>query len=288
MALAEYNTNPYNLTNYTFEDSWKKWSPKHFEKNPSSANGLKSAYKRCASLHRMKLQDIRTSHLQAIIDDMRDMSMQSQTKVKTVFKNTFKWALENDVIQKDYSQFVTLDYKTKEPTTNYFNRDEVNLILKNLDWSEFTYTIVFMLYTGVRVSEMLGIQCEDINLEGRIIRVRGTKTENADRIVPIHKNLIPVLEPRMGQTFLVEHKNKKMTYSRYKIYVFDEFMKHLGLSQTPHAMRHTFISLMDRSGVSATDVALKRIVGHSNDSITEHYVHKDYSDLIECIDRLKL
>ena len=65
-------------------------------------------------------------------------------------------------------------------------------------------------------------------------------------------------------------------------------MEKLGLEGKPHATRHTFVSLMDDSGVSSNSVVLKRIVGHSNDSVTEDYTHKEVQQLIEAIDKLNL
>lgn len=65
-------------------------------------------------------------------------------------------------------------------------------------------------------------------------------------------------------------------------------MESLGVSHTPHALRHTFVSLMDSCGVSSNSVALKRIVGHSNSNVSEHYTHKTLDELLDTIDKLQL
>lgn len=308
LALANYNSNPYNLDydGITFEEIWEKWSEEHFEKHSSSSErGLRSAYKKCAPLHKMKIKDIRTTHLKAVMKDVAHMSPKTQSRVKSIFKNVFAFALENDIVQKDYSQFVNVD-RSKSPDTKkkkkYFTREEVQTIFDNLDFVvDFPYgvqkytkmnltdSVVILLYTGMRISELLNLKCEDIDLEARTIYVHGTKTDSAERIVPIHKNLIPYLKNRMGKTYLFENVNgKPITYKPYLYTFFKPYMDELGLEGNPHATRHTFISIMDDCGVTANSVVLKRIVGHSNESVTEQYTHKTRMELIKAIDKLTL
>lgn len=291
LALAEYNANPHDLVNagMTFEQVWSKWTPKHFDKYPSSEKGLTIAYKKCDSIHKMKMVDIRTAHLQAIMDSISHQSTQSQVKLKTVFNNSFKYAMENDIIKKDYSDFVTVNrVEKKETKDKFFTKDQIKLILSHKD-EDLVDTVIILLYTGMRIGELLQMKCEDIDLEKRLMHVHGTKTDNADRIVPIHKDLIPYLEKRINNEYLVPNsKGKPLQYSNYRAHFFSPFMEKLGLDQTIHATRHTFISIMDSCGVSADSVALKRIVGHSNSSVTEHYTHKSNEELIEAIDKFKL
>lgn len=307
LALANYNSNPYDLDNQniTFEEIWEKWSEEHFEKFPSSERGLRAAFKKCPSLHKMKIKDIKSNHLKEVMKSISHMSPESQARVKSIFKNVFAFALENDIVQKDYSQFVNVD-RTKQTDTKkkkkYFTREEVELIFNNLDFEvEYPYgvkhyttmnltdSVVILIYTGMRISELLNLKCEDIDLEARTIHVHGTKTDNAERVVPIHKNVIPYIKARMGKTYLFENVNgKRFVYKTYLYTFFQAYMEHLGLEGKPHATRHTFVSLMDNAGVSARSVVLKRIVGHSNDSVTEDYTHKEISMLIEAIDQLDL
>lgn len=304
LALAQYNANPYDLNSkdLTFSDIYEYWSKKHFEKYPSSEGGLKSAYKRCEPLYRMKMKDIRTAHLRDVMDTVKHMSEPTQAKLKTVIKNCYKYALENDIVLKDYSDFIEVTPHKVKKIRKFYTKDEIKIILENPNFTvdfpisrmnkcklNLTDSVYIMLYTGVRVSELLEIKLDDINFEEKTIHVRGTKTENADRVIPIHEELLPILEKYKDNKYLVQNSNgKAIPYASYKMYFFDEFMSFLGLPHTPHACRHTFISLMDSNGVPASSVALKRIVGHSNESVTEEYTHKEIEELREKINMLKL
>lgn len=297
-CLTDYHKNPFD-NNVTFNDIFLKWSNKHFEKYPSSKGGIMSAYKKCTSLYDMKMIDIKKVHLQNIIDTHKDQSIESQTKIKTIFLNVFKFALENDLITKDYSQFVTLHERPKTKKNQALTDNEIIKILNNLDFFvtvpkynaiNLTYSVVIMLYTGLRITELLNVKLTDI--DGRYMRVHGSKTENADRVVPIHKDIINLIEElkQKNKTYLIElAPNVKIFDSaQYRRYFFKPYMKYLDLNHTPHALRHTFISLMDRCGVSANSVTLKRIVGHSNTSVTESYTHKNLNDLIVAIDKMEI
>lgn len=308
MALAEYNKNPYDLNNkkITFETCYNGWSPKHYEKHPPAAVGLKAVYKLCEPIKNMNMSDIRLKHMQDIMNSISERSTGMQTKLKTIFLRTFKFALENDIVQKDYAQFVTITQTEakKDIKNKFFTTKEIKKIMDNKDWiinypaSKSTYvdlklvdSVIIQLYTGTRISELLGIKCSDVNLVARTINIHGTKTKAAERIIPIHKDLIPYIEARLaeGNEYLFTITNgKEFDPDQYRKYFFTPFMKHIGSTHTPHALRHTFISIMDKCGVPAESVVLKRIVGHANKSVTEHYTHKEIDELISAIDKFKL
>ena len=99
IALAEYNQNPYDLTNkdITFEMAYNAWSPKHYEKHKVAAKNLSAAYKHCTPLLNMRMVDIRLKHLQDVMDSIANKSVASQTNLKTVFIKTYNYCRENDI-----------------------------------------------------------------------------------------------------------------------------------------------------------------------------------------------
>lgn len=291
LALAAYNTNPTDLTrkDITFSQVFDIWSTKHFEKYPSSEASLMPVFnKYCASLHDMAMVDIRAVHLQKVMDAASHLSASTHHKIKAIMGNSFKYCLENDIVQKDYSQFVKITAEPAAKAENFFTRAELDKVLA-AGPDDIT---LMLLHTGMRIGELLSIKLADIELEARYIRVHGTKTKNANRIVPIHRDMVPIIERNMsastGEHLFTNSAGGKVDYSSYTKKHFKPFMASLGLHQTPHATRHTFISLMDSAGVSSNSVTLKRIVGHSNSSVTHHYTHKEIAELIEAIDKLKL
>ncbi len=308
LSLAEYNQNPYDLTNkdITFSMAYNAWSPKHYEQYKTAASNLKAAYKHCAPIENMRMSDIRLKHLQDIMDSIANKSVSAQTNLKTVFIKTFAYCMENDIIQKDYSEFVKITQTPIKQNIDekYFTTEEIKAVLNNIDWlvefpiSKKKYanaalvdSVVMLLYTGVRITELLTIKNSHIDLEQRIINLYGTKTEAAERKVPLHKEVIPYIKKRMaeGNEYLIScPAGEPINSKKYRKYFFEPFMEHIGAGHTPHATRHTFISIMDNCGVPAESVVLKRIVGHKNKTVTEHYTHKDIAQLLAAIDKFKL
>lgn len=310
IALADYNQTPYDLTSkdITFAIAYKAWSEKHFEQFPSTQRGLTAAYKACTPIYEMRMGDIRLKHLQDIMDAISHKSVSTQNNLKTVFLQTYKYCMENDILQKDYAQFVKIKQTPKKDISNkYFTAEEIKKVFENKDWAvtiphgkgkkyqiemQLVDSIIILLYTGVRIGELLSLKSADVDLDQRIIHLHGTKTDAAERKVPIHKEVIPYLEKRLaaGNEYLIPNGTGSQfddkAYRKYFFNPFTEFIESTHL--TPHATRHTFISVMDNCGVSSESVVLKRMVGHSNKSVTQHYTHKDINQMLAAIDKYKL
>lgn len=291
-VLAEYNKNPYDLAHkdITFAEVYDIWSVEHFKRYPSTRVPTTSMYKYCVSLYGMKMKDIRLSHLQAIMNAVEGKSRGTQTVIKTIFNNVFGYCMKNDIIQKDYSQYVQKTYTTKKSVHDkFFTQNQIRAVINSQDFthrgSNYSDAVLILLYTGMRINELLTLKCCDIDLEKRIINLHGTKTEAAERIIPIHKEVAPIISARMGGEYLIMKHGRPVPYNTFYLY-WTEYMKCLGMPHTPHATRHTFISAMDDSNI--TGVVMKRIAGHANKSVTEHYTHKSIEQLIEAIDKLKL
>lgn len=312
IALAEYNKTPYDLdtATVTWLDVWNKWGPAAIENGGKSlAPQLKKAHERCAPLYSMKMKDVRKSHMQDILDSIADMSSTVQTRLKYVMQNNFKWALENDIITKDYSQFLTTNVKKKEESLHFpFTTEEIKKLwsyenklfpfpynLKRGVIAETTAqaanAILVLIYTGMRVMELGELKSADVHLDERYIDLQGTKTQAAKRIVPIHKDIIPVIKSLMadgGEYLVVNGHGMPITYEQWKKKILYPVNDLIGTKHTLHDTRHTFISAAERSGLDANSITLKRIVGHSTSgNTTAIYTHKNISDLLAAIDKVE-
>lgn len=200
----------------------------------------------------------------------------------------YKYALENDIVTKDYSKFVDLGKNTDKSTRKPFTDEEIKLLWDNLGRMDFIDTVLIMIYTGMRPGEVITIENENINLEGRHF-TGGIKTEaGIDRVIPINKRIHSLIENRMNKDnkfFIVNHENKQMSYYNYYEEKWKPIMEQLELTHKPHDCRHTFATLMDNAG--ANKLSIKRIMGHASTDITDKvYTHKDIDQLIKAIDLL--
>ncbi|QBK24965.1 tyrosine-type recombinase/integrase [Ureibacillus thermophilus] len=291
MALAEYNKNPFDLSagKITFKEVYERFKKERFPKmSKSSQSGYTMAYNRSKSLHDMKFIDIRKSHMQEVIDNC-DKSHGTKRKIKILYNQLYKYAMENDLTHKDYARFVELPRNNTKSSRKPFTLDEINKLWEHVDRLDFIDTVLIMIYTGLRPGELVEIKNENIRLEERCFR-GGFKTEaGTNRVIPIHKKILHLIEARMNpkhEYLVTNHEGNKMSYYVYYHERWKKIMEQLELDHRPHDCRHTFATLMDNAG--ANKLSIRRIMGHAGKDITDNvYTHKDIEQLLIAIDTLK-
>ncbi|KUO78820.1 MAG: integrase [Desulfosporosinus sp. BRH_c37] len=288
LALAEYHKNPNSLesSTVTFAELFKKWSDKKYAKaTKSTINGYNAAYNYSAELYDMKFIEIKKPHMQSVIDQC-ERGHGTLKKIKVLFNQLFKYALENDIVIKDYSKFIEIGKNESESTRKPFTNEEIKELFNNVDRMDYIDTILIMIYTGLRIGELLLIENINVDIENRTIK-GGLKTDaGKNRIIPINKKILPFVSKRHaeGHKYLVvNYENNKMKYWNYKDEKWSKIMEQIGMDHLPHDCRHTFATLMDNAG--ANKVSIKRIMGHSSTDITDKvYTHKDIEELKKAID----
>lgn len=154
IALSEYNSNPYDITRetITFEEVYKKWSKEHFPKvSDSSIERYSNAFKKyCKSLYKMRFKDIRLTHLQGVIDDS-GMAHPTRASIKTLFNVLFAFAMKNDIVDKNYAQYVDVGKREGPSKRKPFTQKEIDTLFEYADSVEYVDTILIMIYTGLRV-----------------------------------------------------------------------------------------------------------------------------------------
>lgn len=169
--------------------------------------------------------------MQAVLDNNQHLSPSVQTRLKTIFNGIFRLALENDLINVDYSRYLEKNATAKQTSRSIFTHSEIKCLWKNLeltlplaDGSRHHYndvrlvdTVLIMLYSGIRIGELLEIQTAHIDLKKQIIDLHGTKTKAAHRILPLHKDIVPLVAARMHGKYLIETENgQPIIYDTYK------------------------------------------------------------------------
>lgn len=290
-ALADYLDTPYDLelSNISFKDIYDKWSKLKYPKVSHSAIlGYQSAYDNVEKLHSMRIKDIKARHLQEAMDNC-SKGQATKKKIKYLFGQIFAYAVQNDIISKDYSKFVDIGKDTSESKREPFSNKEIETLWRHLNDVDFIDTILIMIYSGFRIGELLELQTENIDLINKTM-TGGLKTEaGKNRLVPIHPKILPLIEKRYDKNqkyLIINFKGKQMKYDNYYKEKFIPIMEQLNMKHRPHDCRHTFATLLSNANANAT--AIKKMIGHESYITTEKiYTHKDIEELRKNVELIK-
>lgn len=308
IALAEYNKNPYDLDkrNITFKEVYElAYKDANIDsKSNSTIKGYSSSFAKCAPIYDMKISEIKYTHLQEIIDSYSNMSASSLNNILITFNMVFSFAMKNELVEKNAAEFVKVKEHKEQGVKTPFSREEVQYLWNNLDWKyhiqnksklngeTISDILLILIYTGMRINELLSVRTEDVKLEERYINLLGTKTKAAKRLVPIHKKIIPLIEARLatGGEYLITDKNgKRIAYDQLNSKMLYQFCKQNKMNHTFHEARHSFATYTKASGLDST--LRQFIIGHANGVITDDvYTHPEVllPELIKEIDKLEI
>lgn len=196
----------------------------------------------------------------------------------------------------------------------YFNEEEVKLIENEAtrkfsngrDVYRLGYSIILLMYTGMRVGEMLALTWDDIDFENKTITVNknavaatedgerkmnvqdSTKTKKSTRIIPMTSKAMEALRYIKnitgGNDYVISSKNNKLIHPENINRMFHSILVNVGImkpkaerrvddvSYGVHTLRHTFASLLFKNNCEIK--VISEILGHADTKITENiYIH---------------
>ncbi len=156
-----------------------------------------------------------------------------------------------------------------------------------------------LLYaSGLRVSELTGLDLEDVDLSARLVRVLGKRSK--ERIVPFGRPAAEALERYLeegrpvlaagsergrggGAAFFLNHRGGRLT-SRSVARRLEAWTRKAGLPRHvhPHVLRHCFATHLLGNGADLRGI--QELLGHASLSTTQRYTHLDWKRLAEVYD----
>ena len=145
--------------------------------------------------------------------------------------------------------------------------------------------ILEVLYsTGIRVSELVALNMDDVDFLGEVVHVRGKGKK--ERIVPISSSALRVIQyymefrnkrsqsnPNFDPKVLFVNKHGRRLSTRSVRRKMDKYLKMAGLDPaiSPHTLRHSFATHMLNNGADLRSV--QELLGHQSLSTTQIYTH---------------
>lgn len=295
-SLWNYNRNPVlynelsNLKSLTFQDVYRKWAKiKYKNLSKNTIKGYRAAFQRCEDIWSIRMVDLKAFHFQEIMAES-ELSLSSDLKLKALMSNLCDFALQNDIVDRNYAKFIMINHKDDtEAIHKPFIKREIKILMEH-DEEPYVDTILMMIYTGMRVGELLQVKCQDIDLKNMTL-TGGLKTKAGKRrMIPIHEHIQKYVFNRFSihHEYLIRNQNNEgqMCYQNYRTNYFDKIMMRLNMEHLPHDCRHTFATMLNNQGANTTSI--KKLMGHTSFELTERvYTHKDLAQLRIAIEVLE-
>lgn len=232
-----------------------------------------------------------TEYLAHLSDE--DLLGVSRARKLAAIREYFRFLQDHGYIE--HSPVVGIDTPKKERNgRTYLRPDEYTRMLSLAGASPRDYAILqIFLQTGVRVSELCNLRLPDVDLEGRILRVRQGKGM-ADREIELEKKGIQALRnwlairPETADDHLFLNCDQEPLGERGVRKIVTKYMREAGITKKAscHSLRHTFATYKAEMGVSPFQ--LKEWLGHSSLNTTQIYVHLARQNAAKVMERTGL
>lgn len=201
-------------------------------------------------------------------------------------KSFFAWCVAQQLIKSNPVDGIGKP-KLPQRLPRCLSREDTTKILSQVRWYPWHYkfegvrneTILYLLiFTGLRLQEMLDLEMTDVNLDSGEILVRQGKGQK-DRVVPVHPRLRPIVKNYLAarrahrnhsRYFITGAKSDKPLDGKHVRTMCQKLSRASGCYFTPHMLRHTFGRLTVEAGWDIFKI--KEVMGHSDVSTTQCYL----------------
>ena len=213
----------------------------------------------------------------------RGKSAATVTRCQASLKSFYGWLIAQGLVGENPARGLA-QAKVERKLPHILTSKEVELFLEQPDPSDAKgcrdRAMLELLYaTGIRVSELIGLDLDNVNLSAGIIRCAGRGKE---RMIPLYPAAIRALEDYIAHVRpqMVEHPNERalfvnMSGERMSRQGFWKIIKHyqekagIQTEITPHTLRHSFAAHLLENGADLHSI--QEMLGHADISSTQIY-----------------
>ena len=238
-------------------------------------------------------QTVDTDIIRDWMENMMDKgnSSASINRRLSALRSFYRYAMARGLVSKDPAYGVV--GPKKEKTLPYFVKEsQMDNLLDEANWGvsyeDLRNRMILMVFyeTGVRLSELVGLNDNSISWPEKVLRVIGKR--NKERVVPLGDKLLRELtdyvsvrdccvERRSNALFLTKD-GERAKPAQVRFMVERNLRKFCTLKKvSPHVLRHTFATAMLNHGADLESV--KRLLGHESLTTTEVYTHVTFEQL---------
>lgn len=236
----------------------------------------------------VNINEITKEQVESFILDIFKRAKWSASLQLRHLKATFNKAIDWGFLEKNPFKGIKLRIATNNPI--FITKEELELIVEREENPTLKQIFLYAFFTGKRISEVVNLTWDDIEIESKIIKVRNkaefTTKSKKERIIPMNNvvyNMLINMEKTSNDVFTKEGEkfNSNFVSKRFK-----KCVRSAGLNNKIHfhTLRHSFASNLVQMGVNLN--VIQNLLGHSKITTTQIYSHLRTEDLVKAINEL--
>jgi site-specific recombinase XerD len=254
-----------------------------------------------------ELGEVKVTHLRAVLasEQNRRPAISSQARTTAALKCFFRFLVEEERLLRDPALPLRTP-KKRETLPDVLTMGELERLLAATGRPELwerhfpgkperdLLLLAVMAYAGLRRSELLGLDWDDLDLSRWLLRVRKAKG-GRQRTIPIHPALAPLIVdyyatrvPLTEQALFVGVQGKRLNDTQLD-QLFRHYVSASGVGErkrvTPHTLRHVFASELLHAGANLRQI--QELLGHKHLDSTQRYTRVTAHELRGAIKRLR-
>lgn len=295
-ALSEYHKSPFDTQNVriTFKEVFEIYQKsKEYELlKKKSVDSKLAAYKHCERIYNMEVRKLNKAICEEVLDGV-DTGSATKKNVLTVMRTVVRYAMDMNLLVKDFTENIVIENSDPVVDRIPYTKKEIALLWQNSDKWQYRI-ILILLYSGMRVNELLKNDICNVHLEEKYIYVPKelAKNKESERKVPIHDRTLPFVKafvenPNRGNKtrIVLNDAGTVITYNNFCSRDLPRMNKGLEYDHKFHDTRHTFASLGTEAGIP--ELYMQKIMGHKPRSILYNtYTHIKLEELLEYINKI--
>jgi integrase/recombinase XerC len=227
-----------------------------------------------------------------------DIKATSVNRKIASLKTFYKFLMRQEVIMKNPMQKIRV-LKTQKRLPSFVKEGDMVHLLDKVEFGDSfegnrDRLVLELFYaTGIRLSELIQLKENQVNLHARTIKVLGKR--NKERVIPFPVSIVKLIEDykkiRNREVTLGDHGYLFVTNSGepcYPMMVYRIVNKYLSENTTsekksPHVLRHTYATHLLNKGAEIN--AVKDLLGHSSLAATQVYTHNSMEKIKKTFDQ---
>ena len=243
-------------------------------------------YKKYIDNNKINYTKVKPEDIKEYLNYLKEMNKKSSTISRNLasLRLFYQYLLKNNKVKKDPTEGISSP-KVEKRVPNILTTQEVSLLLDqpkdvDLKGTRDKAMLEFAYATGMRVTEIISLNIDDVNIEEGIVTC---KNGNKQRNIPLGSLSLKALKEYIidARPIIIKSEDEKALFVNingkrltrqgfWKIVKYYKDQAHITKEITPHVLRHSFATHLLQNGAELK--AIQTMLGHSDISSTQVYM----------------